>query len=330
MKTLVTGVAGFIGSHLAHELLRDGHQVVGIDNLNDYYSPDLKRLRLDSLLEIEGFSFQDFDLNDRQRVSKLINELNPTHIYHLAAQAGVRLPLKSFRRYVDSNLTGFANIAIASVENRVPNFLYASSSSVYGNSINLPYRESEAGLNQVSFYGATKYANEVLAHSLSNLSITKFRGMRFFTVYGPMGRPDMAYFRLIHSAINKKTFDLYGDGTIRRDFTYVSDVIKSVLLLGEDLNGRQPTFSDVVNVGGGKPHSMTELIECINLVTGSEILVNVQDSVQSDVRETVADHKLQAELTGFIPQVSLRDGIERVYEWASKPEIKLKLEKWIG
>ena len=330
MKTLVTGVAGFIGSHLAHELLRDGHEVVGIDNLNDYYSPDLKQLRLNSLLEIEGFSFQNLDLMDQKQVSKLIKELRPIHIYHLAAQAGVRLPLNSYSRYVDSNLTGFSNIAIAAVEHKVPNFLYASSSSVYGNSTNLPYSETESGLKQVSFYGATKYANEVLAHSLSNSSITKFRGMRFFTVYGPMGRPDMAYFRLIHSAINKKTFDLYGDGTIRRDFTYISDVIKSMLLLGQDLNRRSSLFSDVVNVGGGKPHSMTELIDCINLVTGSEIAVVLQDSAKSDVKETVADHKLQAELTGFIPQVSLHDGIEKAYEWARKPENQFKLEKWIG
>ena len=330
MKILVTGVAGFIGSSLAERLLGEGHEVVGVDNLNDYYSPDLKQLRLLALLEMNRFSFQNIDISDQQRVNEFIKVSRPTYIYHLAAQAGVRLPIQSYGRYVDSNLTGFANVAIAAAEHKVPNFLYASSSSVYGNSKELPYSEGELGLSQVSFYGATKNANEILAKSLSGSSETKFRGMRFFTVYGPMGRPDMAYFRLIHAALNKKAFHLFGDGTIRRDFTYVADVVTSISLLGEELNTRAATFSDVVNVGGGKPHSMTELIECINMVTGLEISLVQEKSVESDVKETVADHKLQAELTGFIPHISLREGIENVYQWASHPDVRGKLEKWIG
>lgn len=330
MKILVTGAAGFIGSSLAEKLLGEGHEVVGVDNLNDYYSPDLKQLRLFALLKMNGFSFHNIDICEQQRINEIIEVSRPRYIYHLAAQAGVRLPIQSYGRYVDSNLTGFANVAIAAAEHKVPNLLYASSSSVYGNSKELPYSEGELGLNQVSFYGATKYANEILAKSLSSSSETKFRGMRFFTVYGPMGRPDMAYFRLIHAALNKKVFHLFGDGTIRRDFTYVADVVTSISLLGEELNTRLATFSDVVNVGGGKPHSMTELIECINMVTGNEISLVQEKSAPSDVIETVADHKLQAELTGFIPHISLREGIENVYQWANHPEIRGKLEKWIG
>lgn len=329
MKILVTGVAGFIGSNLAQKLLSEGHDVVGIDNLNDYYSPELKQLRLSTLKAFHDFTFVKLDIADQLPVRQLIKETSPTYIYHLAAQAGVRLPIQSFNKYVESNLTGFANVAIAAAEFNISNLLYASSSSVYGNSAQLPYSESAVDLSQVSFYGASKYANEILAKSLSYSSETKFRGMRFFTVYGPMGRPDMAYFRLIHSALNKKPFHLFGDGSLRRDFTYISDVVTSISLLGEELNNRGIGFSDVVNVGGGKPNSITELIESINLLAGLEIPIVLEAPAKSDVKETIADHKLQVELTGFVPRVTLHEGIEKIYQWASQPDICSKLETWI-
>ena len=330
MTILVTGAAGFIGSKLTQKLLIEGHEVLGVDNLNDYYSPELKKARLHSLMGEKGFTFQNVDIADENPINRIIKETRPNFIYHLAAQAGVRLPLGSFRRYIDSNLTGFANVAVAAAEHKVSNMLYASSSSVYGDSTKFPYTESALGLKQTSFYGASKYTNEILAESLSGLSDTKFRGMRFFTVYGPMGRPDMAYFRLLNCALNNKEFHLFGDGTIRRDFTYVDDVIKSIMLLGNELNRRVKHFSDVVNVGGGKPHSMTELIECINMVTGREVRIILEDSAKSDVKETIADDKRQIELTGFIPNISLMEGIERVFKWASEPEVRNKLEKWVG
>jgi len=329
MRILVTGVAGFIGYHLAQEFLSKGHEVVGIDNLNDYYSPDLKQLRLNALKEIHGFSFIHVDISDQKLVNQLVSQILPDYIYHLAAQAGVRLPIKSYGRYVDSNLTGFANVAIAAAQHNISNLLYASSSSVYGDSTLLPYTESEKGLVQVSFYGATKYTNEILAKSLSISSQTRFRGLRFFTVYGSMGRPDMAYFRLIHSALNRKPFHLFGDGTLRRDFTYISDVITSITLLGIELNTKKSGYSDVVNVGGGKPNSMIELINCINLVSKTEIVVVNEIPAKGDVHETIADHNLQVELTGFVPKITLEEGIEKVYAWASKPDIRSKIEKWI-
>lgn len=329
MKALVTGVAGFIGSNLARELLTEGHDVIGVDNLNDYYSKDLKNLRLLSLTEYASFYFHNIDLTDRLEINRLVRDLNPDYIYHLAAQAGVRLPVESYDKYLDSNLTGFSNIALAAARFGIKNFLYASSSSVYGDSTQLPYIETEQGLRQVSFYGATKYANEILAHSIGYSSQTKFRGLRFFTVYGPMGRPDMAYFRLIHSAINSASFHLFGDGSLRRDFTFISDVTASILLLGAELGNREGRHSDVVNVGGGKPNSMSELISCINDVTGKKIEIVVENSAPGDVRETVADHSLQYELTGFVPQVSLQEGIELVYQWAKLPDVQSKLESWI-
>ena len=330
MKAIVTGVAGFIGSNLARELLNDGFEVIGIDNINGYYSKDLKSLRLRNLSESSGFQFQNIDLIDRLGVERLIQETEPEHIYHLAAQAGVRLPIDSYERYVESNLTGFSNIAIAAAKFGIPNFLYASSSSVYGNSRNLPYSENESGLTQVSFYGATKYSNEIVANSLSICSKTKFRGMRFFTVYGPMGRPDMAYFRLIHCALNNKKFHLYGDGTLRRDFTFITDVITSIKLLGAELEKEKPSHSDVVNVGGGKPNSMNELIACISATTGKKIEIIRENSAIGDVRETVADHTLQNEITGFIPEVSLEKGIEVTVEWARQPDIQTNLGFWIA
>jgi UDP-glucuronate 4-epimerase len=181
----------------------------------------------------------------------------------------------------------------------------------------------------MSFYGATKYSNEILAKSLSISSKTKFRGMRFFTVYGPMGRPDMAYFRLIHCALNNRKFELYGDGSIRRDFTFISDVITSIRLLGAELEKKTPGHSDVVNVGGGKPNSMNELIACISEITEKKIEILRADSAVGDVRETVADQTLQNKLTGFIPKVSLEKGIQATIEWAQLPEIQTHLGLWI-
>ena len=330
MSVLVTGVAGFIGSSLARELLIQGHEVVGIDNLNDYYSTELKEERLLSLIEQPSFHFQKINIANKSEIDQIVREAKPEYIYHLAAQAGVRLPLESYGKYIDSNLTGFSNVAVSAAEFGVKQFLYASSSSVYGNSTQIPYRETEMGLEQVSFYGATKYANEILANTISNSSNTRFRGMRFFTVYGPMGRPDMAYFRLIHCALNRKQFHLFGDGTLRRDFTYISDVTTSILLLGAELANRRQGYADVVNVGGGKPNSISELISCINEITGGKIEVIRENPAMGDVKETVADHSLQNTLTGFVPQVKLQQGIEHVYEWAKQPLVRNNLGLWIN
>jgi UDP-glucuronate 4-epimerase len=329
MTFIVTGAAGFIGFHYSHMLIKQGYSVIGVDNLNDYYSPDLKKVRLDNLLNQRNFSFINLDLSNKETVDSLVSKYKPQTIFHLAAQAGVRLGLKEYDRYVESNLIGFSNIALSAAENNVANFLYASSSSVYGNSMDLPYKESNSDLKQISFYGATKYSNEILSYSLSQSTGLKTRGMRFFTVYGPMGRPDMAYFRLIHSAISGKSFELFGDGSIRRDFTYISDVVTSIKLLSEDLDSRKQGFADIVNIGGGKPNSMIELIECINRIAKTKVNVVNKNAFSTDVRETLADCELQASLTGFIPKVTLEEGISQTYRWATEHVISKKLDNWV-
>ena len=330
MIVLITGVAGFIGSHLAHSLLEDGNKVIGIDSLNDYYSPDLKLSRLSSLTLHPNFVFQELDIVEGDKVKDLIRKHSPQTIFHLAAQAGVRLPISSFDKYVNSNLTGFSNVVIAATELKVPNFLYASSSSVYGNSAAVPYKENGDLLDQVSFYGATKFTNEILAKNLSRSYGLKSRGMRFFTVYGPLGRPDMAYFKIINSVINNEKFVLFGDGTIRRDFTFISDVVTSIKLLSKELTERDFGHSDVVNIGGGKPNSMTELIECVSRIAGKGVQVIRHDGSIADVKETLADCQLQMSLTGFVPKISLDEGILSVYEWAAKPENATKIGKWLS
>lgn len=329
MTIIVTGAAGFIGSHYSQMLINQGLNVIGVDNLNNYYSPELKKLRLLNLEKQKNFSFFNADISDKDSISVLIGQHKPQTIVHLAAQAGVRLPLTEYERYVQSNLIGFSNIALSAAENNVANLLYASSSSVYGNSTNLPYKESNKDLQQISFYGATKYSNEILSYSLSQTTGLKTRGMRFFTVYGPMGRPDMAYFRLIYSAISGQSFELYGDGSIRRDFTYISDVVKSIKLLSEDLNSQTPGFADVVNIGGGKPNSMIDLIECINKIADTNISILSKNAFSADVEETLADCELQLTLTGFVPEVTLEDGIKQVYKWATGSEISPKLSSWV-
>ena len=330
MILLITGVAGFIGSHLAQSLLEDGNKVIGIDNLNDYYSTDLKLSRLSNLTIHPNFTFQELDIVDGDQLKALIQKYSPHTIFHLAAQAGVRLPISSFSKYLNSNLTGFANVVIAAAELKVPNFLYASSSSVYGNSAAVPYKENGDLLDQVSFYGATKFTNEILAQNLSRSHGLKSRGMRFFTVYGPLGRPDMAYFKIINSVINDEEFVLFGDGTIRRDFTFVSDVVASIKLLSNELEHRDFGHSDVVNIGGGKPNSMSELIECVSRIAGKEVQVIRHEGSSADVKETLADCELQMSLTGFVPKISLDEGILSVYEWAAKPENATKIRKWLS
>lgn len=329
MTIIVTGAAGFIGSHFSKLLINQGLNVIGVDNLNDYYSPELKKLRLLDLEKDKNFRFLNADISDKDSISALIGKHKPQTIVHLAAQAGVRLPLTEYERYVQSNLIGFSNVALTAAENNVANLLYASSSSVYGNSTNLPYKESDKNLKQISFYGATKYSNEILSYSLSQTTGLKTRGMRFFTVYGPMGRPDMAYFRLIHSAISGKKFELYGDGSIRRDFTYISDVVKSIKLLSEDLSTQTQGFADVVNIGGGKPNSMIDLIECINKIADTNISILSKNAFSADVKETLADCELQLNLTGFVPEVTLEEGIKQVYKWATGSEISSKLSSWV-
>lgn len=315
MKVIVTGAAGFIGFHLSRNLNAHGYEVLGIDNFNNYYNPDLKRLREKNLKNL-GVEILDFDIRDAYLLGELIRKFDPEMIIHLAAQAGVRLTKDKMMQYVDANLTGFGNVLSQTIVNEIPFFIYASSSSVYGDSPNYPYRETETNLNPKSFYGGTKLSNELLAKIATHNSKTRSRGLRFFTVYGEFGRPDMAYFKLANAALAKKEFKLFGDGTILRDFTYIDDNIESIRLLAENLASQESGFSDIVNIGGGKPNSMQDLIKTIENILEIDIKVSREPSFSGDVVKTIASIEYQEKLIGKIPKTSLHDGLVKFLAWA--------------
>jgi UDP-glucuronate 4-epimerase len=328
MTVLVTGAAGFVGAHLVKSLHETGESVVGLDSFNDYYSPELKEKRVESLIP-NNIEILDLNLTNTEKLSNLVAKLKPRTVYHLAAQAGVRLQIKDTDQYVQSNLVGFSNILECAVENQVANFVYASSSSVYGNSFNTPYTETDRNLSPISFYGASKLSNELLASALVRGSSTNARGLRFFTVYGPWGRPDMAYFRIAEALINSNQFNLFGDGEVIRDFTYIDDIIHSTLLLTDELNSKKETgLSDVVNIGGGKPSSMKQLITAFEAVSERKLQINQLAHVEKDVNQTIASLKLQNQLINFTPKVSLEQGVEQVFKWANSPLVTSKLNAW--
>lgn len=328
MNYLVTGAAGFIGANLTSQLLKSGHQLDAVDNFSQYYSVGLKRARVQALLDIPGFNIQPCDLRDKRKVENLFNNRVYDAVIHLAAQPGVRLPKNQYGEYVSNNLVAFENILSATVENKVPNFLYASSSSVYGNSAIFPYAESEKGLAPISFYGATKLANEIFAHPLIANSETRARGLRFFTVYGAWGRPDMAYFRIIGNALVNSPFTVFGDGAVVRDFTYIDDVVDSIIALISELKNHPAGFSDVVNVGGGNPISLNQLIIEISQQLDTFQVFPHGPSDLNDVSETNADTKYLVKLIGRHPSTTLEEGISQVIKWAKSPEVRSNLNSW--
>jgi UDP-glucuronate 4-epimerase len=314
-RVLLTGAAGFIGSHLALKLLKMENQVLGIDNLDSYYDPRLKNARLSKLSVFKKFKFLELDLENFELTNKSMSEYKPTIVIHLAAQAGIRLEPEQFHKYIKSNLTAFGNIATATLRSSVPRFLYASSSSVYGNSTQEVFSEFDKELIPVSFYGATKLANEIIAKTTFINSETKSRGLRFFTVYGESGRPDMSYFKILDSLVNSINFPIYGDGNVLRDFTYISDVTQAITLLAGELDFHNPGFSDVVNIGGGDPRSLNEMIVILEKLTGMKLERNFQNSILADVKKTVASTEYIQRLIDFKPQVSLENGLSRFVDW---------------
>jgi len=329
MRVLITGAAGFIGYHTAKSYLEKGHEVIGVDSLTDYYSVSLKKMRVEILREHKNYSNHSVLLENYQEINKIIAMSQPSLILHLAAQAGVRLPISSYQKYVDSNLIGFSNIMLSAVNNKIANVVYASSSSVYGENQNGNFRETDQGLSPISFYGATKLANEILAASLAKNSSTKFRGLRFFTVYGPWGRPDMAYFKLIASAVIGKPFTLFGDGTIRRDFTFIADAVRAIVTLGEELSSREGGYSDIVNIGGGNPYSMQDLINAIEEISAVKIEIRETEGSKADVLVTNADANYLKSLINFVPSTTLSSGISQCISWAKETNIEANLPSWL-
>ena len=330
MRGIVTGSSGFIGAALTKKLLSAGWTIFGIDSHTDYYSVALKELRNEELQLCENFSFEHIDLVDANALEDSIKKFQPDTVFHLAAQAGVRIPVDGIHRYTESNLTGFSNVLQLSVKHSVPNFIYASSSSVYGDSAQLPYAETELKLRPSSFYGATKLSNEILTRPLLTGSKTRARAMRFFTVYGPMGRPDMAYFRIISSLISGSKFELYGDGLVERDFTYIDDCVEMITRLESELTTREAGFADVVNVGGGHPVSMKELIRLTSEELGIQLEFKQVDSNPNDAARTMADSTYLQELVGAKPETSLKLGLSKTIEWASRKVDPSQLREWVN
>jgi UDP-glucuronate 4-epimerase len=328
MRVLVTGAAGFIGHAVSKELSIRGETVLGVDKYTQYYSTDLKRQRVAELKNIYNVEVKDHDLNNFFLTSAIISKFQPECIIHLAGQPGVRLPLARSIEYVSENSGAFTVCLSSAIQNEIPRFLYASSSSVYGNSIEKNLSETLTGLRPISAYGASKLSTEFLAPTLLHNSNTKARGLRFFSVYGPWGRPDMAYFRIICSALTKSKFGILGDGHSSRDFTYIDDVTESLILLDQDLAKREASFHDVVNVGGGKPHSVLDMIKFVEELSDKKINLELKPRDQNDVNSTRADFSYLKSLINMVPSIDLKSGLASCIEWASRPGIREKIEEW--
>lgn len=329
MKIFVTGAAGFIGSALCQKLATLGHNVTAVDNFSNYYDVGLKDLRVKDILQPLGIPVTHLDICNKQELARLMKSSKPEVVINLAAQAGVRLSIQENHKYVESNLIGFTNVLSETVQNSIPFFLYASSSSVYGDSATLPYSESDNNLHPNSFYGATKLANELFTPTLIKNSSTAARGLRFFTVYGPWGRPDMAYFRMIANTLVDSDFEFFGDGTVERDFTYISDAVNAVVSLISELQTRNPGFSDVVNLGGGKPLSMNYLLNVVGATTNKKVKYKQSQSNLNDSKKTMSDPTYIKKLIGAKPEIKLEDGIIETINWAKQNEIMNNLGKWV-
>lgn len=328
MKVLVTGAAGFIGMHVSELLLARGDEVVGIDNLNDYYDPRLKTDRLARLTSEPRFRFVRLDVADRPGVRGLFEAERFDRVVHLAAQAGVRYSLVNPHAYVDSNLVGFTNVLEGCRHSEVDHLVYASSSSVYGGNASMPFTEHDSVDHPVSLYAATKKANELMAHTYSHLYRLPTTGLRFFTVYGPWGRPDMALFLFTKAILEGRSIDIFNDGQMVRDFTYIDDIAQGVVRVldraatsdgGFDAAKPDPARSSapyrVFNIGNHQPVKLMEFVSAIETAVGRKAQKNFLPMQPGDVPATFADVQELAEWTGFRPATTVADGIERFVRW---------------
>ncbi|HGN2047393.1 NAD-dependent epimerase [Proteus mirabilis] len=328
MKYLVTGAAGFIGFHLIKKLIQQGETVVGIDNLNDYYDVALKEARLNILNQLDNFSFSFIDLADREKIAQLFEIEKFDRVTHLAAQAGVRYSLINPFSYADSNLTGFLTILEGCRHNNVKHLVYASSSSVYGLNDELPFSPHDQANHPVSLYAATKKANELMAHSYSHLYGIPTTGLRFFTVYGPWGRPDMALFKFTKAIINNQPIDIYNHGEMKRDFTYVEDIVEGVTRIADVIPTAQQDWKvstgtpadssapyKVYNIGNGSPVNLMDYISALEIHLGKKADKNMLPMQPGDVYTTWADTEDLFKATGYKPQTSVDEGVKQFVDW---------------
>ena len=325
---LVTGAAGFIGYHLTMRYLQQGRPVVGFDNLNDYYDVTLKQARLERLLAMPGFTFVKGDLTDRQAIEALFGNHRFGLVVNLAAQAGVRYSLENPRSYIRSNLEGFTNILEACRHGGTGHLVYASSSSVYGANTRMPFSVDQNVDHPVSLYGATKKANELLAHSYSHLFGLPTTGLRFFTVYGPWGRPDMALFLFTRAILAGEPIKVFNHGEMERDFTYIDDIVEGVVRLGDvsaapdpdwDSNSPAPGSSSapwrVYNIGNNRPVKLIHLIETLEKSLGRAAVKEFLPLQPGDVPSTFADIDRLTQVSGFRPSTSIEDGVAQFVAW---------------
>lgn len=326
--TLVTGAAGFIGYHVARRLLERGDSVVGLDNVNDYYDPALKEARLAQLERLDGWTFERLDLADREEMEQLFRRYSFDRVIHLAAQAGVRYSIENPHAYGQSNLIGFLNILEGCRRREVEHLTYASTSSVYGANEVLPYSVRHNIDHPVSLYAATKKANELMAHSYSHLYGLPTTGLRFFTVYGPWGRPDMAYYKFTDAILAGRPIDVYNHGRMRRDFTYIDDIVTGVVRVSDrpaeadpEWTGKAPDPATsyarfrVYNIGNNESVELLRFIEVLESVLGKRAELNMMPMQAGDVPATAADIESLARDTGFRPHTPIEEGLARFVEW---------------
>lgn len=318
MKILVTGAAGFIGFHLASRLLGRGDEVCGVDNLNDYYDVALKQGRLNLLKQYKNFQFIPMELADASAVQNLFQQHSFDRVVHLAAQAGVRFSVTNPQTYIQSNLVGFANIleGCRHAKPSIQQLIYASSSSVYGLNAKTPFHVEDNTDHPISLYGATKKANELMAHAYSHLYHLPVTGLRFFTVYGPWGRPDMAYYKFTRAIFNGEPIEVYQEGRLRRDFTYIEDVISSVVGIVDGDPGN--ALCRLYNIGHHHPIEVNTLIECLEKAIGKKAILRFLPMQPGDMRETHADVSELKRDFGFVPTTSIEEGLGKFVAWYQK------------
>jgi len=310
MNILITGAAGFIGYHLCKELLDEDNNILGVDNLNDYYDRKLKLRRLDQLKSYKNFKFEKIDICDRKLISVTFNKFKPNKVVNLAAQAGVRYSLENPYVYIDSNIVGFLNILELCRHNETEGLIYASSSSVYGENKKIPFSIKDRVDKPISLYAASKKANELIAHSYSHLYGLHTTGLRYFTVYGPWGRPDMAYYIFTKKIINEEPISVFNNGNMKRDFTFIDDII-----LGTKAAIEKNYRFEIFNLGNNKSINLLDFIKTIENKLNKKAIINFEPIQSGDVKETFADISESEEKLGFKPKISIEEGIPKFIEW---------------